>query len=284
MTVQSSTRVNLSPTVLGRLSRESLFWLASVRPAGTPHLAPVRYVWHNEGLYIFTGGVKLHNLQGNPALCLALQDGVRPVILEGDALPVTDGAIFEQVALRYRARFAWDIHAEATSMQLLRISLHKVLNWNGEARAEELPIPSSSLARPDSPSPDLQRAVARLQREHIVWLATVRPNRQPHLVPIGHVWHQGKLYISTGQHSVKMRNIRHEPVVTLALADAMDVVLVEGVAHPSPELDTELAPHFRQKFEWDFREDSEYGGLVQITPTKIHAWQGDYHQQVSWVL
>jgi hypothetical protein len=64
----------------------------------------------------------------------------------------------------------------------------------------------------------------------------------------------------------------------------MDVVLVEGIARPSPELEDELAPHFLQKFEWDFREDSEYGGLVQITPTKILAWQGDYHQQGSWVL
>ena len=52
MTVQSSTQINLSPTVVGRLTRESLFWLATLRPTGTPHLAPVRYIWHDERLYI----------------------------------------------------------------------------------------------------------------------------------------------------------------------------------------------------------------------------------------
>ena len=284
MTVHNSTDVNLSPTVVGRLTRESLFWLATLRQTGTPHLAPVRYMWHDERLYIFIGGVKLHNLQTNPALSLALQDGVRPVILEGDALPVTDGAMFEQVALRYRTRFAWDIRTEASSMQLVQVSLRKALSWNGEARAEELPIPSSPAARPGSPTPDLRRAVARLQREHIVWLATARPEGRPHLVPIWHVWRQDKLYISTGQHSVKMRNILHQPSVTLALPDAMDVVLVEGAARPAPELDVELAPDFVEKFEWDFREDAEYGGLVQITPTRILAWQGDHSQPASWLL
>lgn len=279
-----STQVDLPANVLGRLTRENLFWLATVRPTGTPHLAPVWYVWHNDGLYLFTGGVKLHNLQANPALSLALQDGVRPVIIEGDALVVKDAAIFEDVALRYRTRFAWDIRAESRSMHLLQIVPRKVLHWNGEARAEELPIPSPSTSAPNSPSPDLQRAVARLQREHIVWLATVRPEGRPHLVPIWHVWHQGKLYISTGQASVKMRNIRHQPLVAVALPNALDVVLVAGTARPAPDLEDELAPYFIQKFEWDFRQDTEYGGLVQITPTKMLTWRGDYRHHANRVL
>ncbi len=274
---------NLSPTVMGRLTRESLFWLATVRPGGTPHLAPLWYIWRDEGLYIFTGGVKLHNLQANPRVSLALQDGIRPVIIEGEGMPVTDQAAFDVVAARYRARFAWDIGNEADSMQLMVIVPHKVLHWNGEARAEELPIPLQPLFLPDGASPTQQRMMARLHREHIVWLATVRPEGRPHLVPIWYVWHQGKLYISTGQRSVKMRNIRHQPRVAMSLPDAMNVVLVEGNARPTPELDEELAPHFMQKFKWDFRGDTEYGGLVQITPTKILTWQGDYRQQTNRV-
>jgi nitroimidazol reductase NimA-like FMN-containing flavoprotein (pyridoxamine 5'-phosphate oxidase superfamily) len=277
-------KIELSPNVVGRLTRDSLFWLATARPEGTPHLAPLWYVWHNSCLYVFTGKVKLLNIRINPAVSLALQDGVRPVILEGKAMPVKDQAVFNQVAARYRARFAWDISAEDSSMQLIEILPSKVLNWSGEARAEELPIPPHSPGLPASASPALQRAVARLHREHLVWLATVRPEGRPHLVPIWHVWHQEKLYISTGQHSVKMNNIQHQPQVVVSLPNAMDVVLVEGTARPAPELEDQLAPFFVRKFGWDFRGDTEYGSLVQITPTKILAWQGDYRQSAKRVL
>jgi hypothetical protein len=47
----------------------------------------------------------------------------------------------------------------------------------------------------------------------------------------------------------------------------MDVVL----ARPASELEDELAPYFVSKSGWDFRGDTEYGNLVQITPTKILA-------------
>jgi nitroimidazol reductase NimA-like FMN-containing flavoprotein (pyridoxamine 5'-phosphate oxidase superfamily) len=277
-------KANLSPTVLGRLTRERLFWLATVRPLGTPHLAPLWYVWHDQCLYVFTGGIKLQNLHANPAVSLALQDGIRPVILEGEAASVADETVFEAVAARYRARFAWDISAETDTMELMEILPRKVLHWSGEERAGELPIPAGPPFLHVVASPALQRAVARLYREHIIWLATIRSEGRPHLVPIWHVWHQGKLYISTGQRSVKMQNIHYQSHVALALPDAMDVVLVEGVARPAPELDDELVPHFVQKFGWDFREDTEYGGLVQITPNKILAWQGDYREQASRVL
>jgi len=278
------TKVNLSPAVLGRLTRDSLFWLATVTPSATPHLAPVWYIWHDERLYIFTGGIKLHNLQANPAVSLALQDGMRPVILEGEAAPVTSSRTFDGVAARYRARFAWDISAEVGPMQLIEVMPRKILNWSGETQAEELPIPPPQALASEKASPALQRAKARLHREHIIWLATVRPERRPHLVPIWHVWHQDKLYISTGEHSVKMRNIRHQPQVMLALPSAMDVVLVQGVARPAPALADELAPAFLRKFDWDFRNDSEYGALVEIVPRKILTWQGDYRHAPSRAL
>jgi PPOX class probable F420-dependent enzyme len=277
--------VDLSPAALGRLTRESLFWIATIRRGGAPHLAPVWYVWHDNGPYLFIDGVKLSNLQANPAASLALQDGVRPVILEGRAEPVTDRVVFDSVAARYRARFAWDISAESKAMELVQVIPHKALHWNGESRAEELPIPASRPADPAAATrPDLQRAAARLYREPIIWLATVRAEGRPHLVPIWHVWHGEKIYISTGQDSVKLRNLRHEPRMALALPDAMDVVLVEGTARPAPELDDELVPHFKQKFDWDFRQDKEYGALVEITPSKILAWRGGHGEETHRLL
>ena len=108
--------VDLSPTVVGRLTRESLFWLATVHPTGTPHLAPLWYLWYEESIFIFTGGAKLHNMRTNPLVSLALQDGLPPLILEGEGVQVMDHTAFDQVAAHYRARFAWDISHETDSM------------------------------------------------------------------------------------------------------------------------------------------------------------------------
>ena len=59
----------------------------------------------------------------------------------------------------------------------------------------------------------------RLQTEQNLWLATVRPNGTPHLVPIWFVWVAGKIYLCTGADSVKVRNLMQNPQVSIALED-----------------------------------------------------------------
>lgn len=65
---------------------------------------------------------------------------------------------------------------------------------------------------------------------HTCWLATVRPDGRPHVMPLGLLWLDGVFYFNAGPGTRKARNLAADPhcVVTVAL-DPFDVV-VEGTA------------------------------------------------------
>jgi hypothetical protein len=62
------------------------------------------------------------------------------------------------------------------------------------------------------------------------WLATVRPDGRPHVVPVGPAWVGDDLFFTTGQGTVKGNNLAHNPHCVLTLTtDGYDLV-VEGEA------------------------------------------------------
>ena len=65
---------------------------------------------------------------------------------------------------------------------------------------------------------------------HAHWLATTRPDRRPHVVPIGAVWYQGHFYFTASARTRKAKNLAQNPhcVMTLAAKD-LDITL-EGAA------------------------------------------------------
>lgn len=126
------------------------------------------------------------------------------------------------------------------------------------------------------------RAVeARLGREMTVWLATVRDDGRPHLVPVWFVWLDGKLYFCTGSHTQKFENLRANQSVAVALPDTASVIIVEGEAHAADRATTEtLAEYFYNKYEWDFRYDEGIDWrLVEVTPHKLLAWGDGYDEE-----
>ena len=62
------------------------------------------------------------------------------------------------------------------------------------------------------------------------WLATVRADGRPHLVPIGAVWMDGALYFTTGQGTRKEANIKHNSHCALSLSSRGYDLVVEGTA------------------------------------------------------
>jgi PPOX class probable F420-dependent enzyme len=117
----------------------------------------------------------------------------------------------------------------------------------------------------------LARIAPRLEAESNIWLATVRADGRPHLVPIWFVWQEGKVWIATGEGSQKHTNIRREPHVCLALEDGANPLVIEGLAadQTDPATRDRLAPAFVEKYAWDFRVDDEYGFLIAITPIRL---------------
>ena len=96
----------------GVLAAAELFWITTVRADGRPHLTPLVAVWHEDALYFCTGATeqKAVNLRGNPHVilmtgCHDWESGL-DVVVEGDAVQVTDDAVLEQLAQAWTAK--WD--------------------------------------------------------------------------------------------------------------------------------------------------------------------------------
>ena len=77
----------------------------------------------------------------------------------------------------------------------------------------------------------------RLRSDLIVWIGTVRPDGRPHLVPVWFVWDGKEVVIFSEPSSQKVRNLRGNPRVMLALDDTKggeDVITIEGEAELLP--------------------------------------------------
>jgi len=119
---------------------------------------------------------------------------------------------------------------------------------------------------------------ARLGREMTIWLATVRSDGRPHLVPVWFVWLDEKIYLATGSDTQKYANMYYNQNVALSLPDTAGVVVIEGEAHVADRNTVDrLADYFYHKYEWDFRYDeTAVWRLIEITPHKILAWGDGY--------
>ena len=93
------------------LEDAQLFWICTVRPDGRPHLTPLVSVWHEGSLYFCTGTTeqKFANLQSNDQVLLltgsnAWNEGL-DVVLEGQAVQVTDEALLRRLAQAWAAKW-----------------------------------------------------------------------------------------------------------------------------------------------------------------------------------
>ena len=90
------------------LDEAELFWITTVRPDGRPHVTPLVAVWLDGALYFCTGDTeqKAVNLAANPHVILTTGcnrwDGGLDVVLEGDAVQVTDDDLLRRLAEAWR--------------------------------------------------------------------------------------------------------------------------------------------------------------------------------------
>ncbi|MEU1838523.1 pyridoxamine 5'-phosphate oxidase family protein [Micromonospora chersina] len=75
------------PDVETRLADERNVWLCTVRHDGSPHVTPVWFVYADGTWWIGCDArsVKVRNLEADPRVSLALEDGTAPVVAEGVA-------------------------------------------------------------------------------------------------------------------------------------------------------------------------------------------------------
>lgn len=114
--------------------------------------------------------------------------------------------------------------------------------------------------------------LGRLAGESVVWLTTLRSDGSPHVTPVwfcfaGHAW-----WVATGVNNVKVRNLRGDSRVALALPDGQRPVVAEGVAQlHSSAFPPDIVSALKEKYDWDIETpDTGRGGghiLVEIAVT-----------------
>lgn len=78
------------------------------------------------------------------------------------------------------------------------------------------------------------RVARHLREETIVWLTTVTPSGAPLPRPVGFLWDGGENVFVYSQPGARIRNISHNPKVTLNFRgdpNGGDIVILSGVAH-----------------------------------------------------
>ena len=87
------------------------YWVATVRPNGTPHLMPVLAVWV-DGRVFFCAGEntrKARNLALNSHCVVTVEEEPLDLVVEGKAAKVRDGPMLRRVARAYASRYDWHV-------------------------------------------------------------------------------------------------------------------------------------------------------------------------------
>ena len=116
---------------LGRLERERIVWLCTLRPDGSPHLAPVWFVYQPGTWWVCTteAAVKVRNIARDPRVSLALDNpGEAPIVAEGRAT-LHRARFPDATVAAFVAKYAWDIGERSDGMQAPVLIEVPVARW-----------------------------------------------------------------------------------------------------------------------------------------------------------
>jgi PPOX class probable F420-dependent enzyme len=110
-------------------------------------------------------------------------------------------------------------------------------------------------------------AQQRLAAAHEYWLATVRPDGRPHLMPVWAVWHDGALWFSSTAGSRKTRNLRADSRCSVSIDNGTEPVVIEGVAEEvtDPEAIRRAAALEKAKYSTEYAAEQP---LFRLAPAR----------------
>jgi len=118
-------------------------------------------------------------------------------------------------------------------------------------------------------------ATERLSRARNYWIATTRPEGQPHSRPVWGVWLDDAFYFSTG--SLAAQNLAANPAVTVHLESGSEVVIIEGAAEVVGDagLVEWVVSLYNQKYNWDMDPNDLPGQFYAVRPRVAFGWLSD---------
>jgi hypothetical protein len=107
-----------------KLRDARLYWLATLHPAGRPHLMPNWGAWVQSAFMFSTSPLtrKARNLDRLPLLSVGVQDGQHAVVIEGEVTLTRDAALLAEMDDAYAAKYGMREGASAA----FRVQPHKV--------------------------------------------------------------------------------------------------------------------------------------------------------------
>jgi hypothetical protein len=116
---------------------------------------------------------------------------------------------------------------------------------------------------------------ARLEQALHYWLASVRPDSRPHVVPLDGVWLDGAWYFGGSPTTVKHRNLLANGNVAMHLEDATAATIVEGVCEVVQVDDAtalRLAEQSKAKYGYGPPPDVYRNGVWRLRPARVLSW------------
>ena len=126
------------------LAQPRIAHLVTLRPAGTPHVAPVWFLWDRGRAFVMAdaNAAKVRTIEGTPAVALSIATSERPlsyVVLEGQAEVTSEDLpqVVERMCVLYDgpergAEFAKELLGE-DRMVLLEIAIDRIMSWKDDS-------------------------------------------------------------------------------------------------------------------------------------------------------
>jgi hypothetical protein len=115
----------------------------------------------------------------------------------------------------------------------------------------------------------------RLAEAARYWLATVRPDGRPHVVPTDGLWLDDLMWFGGSAETVHHRNLCGNGAAAVHLEDGRHAVIVEGRARlttPSAEQARRLAARSKSKYGFASPPDAYLAPIWMLSPTRVLAW------------
>lgn len=111
-----------------RMTAARNYWIASTRPDGRPHTAPVWGLWHAGSFYFSTGqgSRKGQNLDANPAVSVHLESGDEVVILEGEVAEFDEKEELKALDKAYRKKYGLEMQGPGV---IYKLDLRTAFAW-----------------------------------------------------------------------------------------------------------------------------------------------------------
>jgi nitroimidazol reductase NimA-like FMN-containing flavoprotein (pyridoxamine 5'-phosphate oxidase superfamily) len=94
-----------------QLADARFYWLATVHSDGRPHVRPVLAVWVDDSMYSTSNPTarKAKNLALDSRCALTVRSDGMDLVLEGNAVNVSDDATLQRVAAEYVSKYQWPV-------------------------------------------------------------------------------------------------------------------------------------------------------------------------------